>query len=231
MRAHDGYLTFAGCRAFCCNRGVDRLRRQLEFVREADRLKGVLRHTELTDPPRRENSAEHSWHLALMALALGEHAPAGADIGTVIAMVVLHDLVEIDAGDLSVHAPAQAQAHQHAAELAAADRLFALLPADQAVALRRLWDEFEARTSPEARFARALDRLLPILQDVRAGGRAWRSQGVTADQVLSKVALIDDGSAALGEFARGLVQRAVADGILALGPDGATAAHDAGPAS
>jgi len=203
---------------------MDRLSRQLEFVREADRLKGVLRHTELTDPARRENSAEHSWHLALMALALGEYAPAGTDIGTVVQMVVLHDLVEIDAGDLSVHAPAAAQAHQHAAELAAADRLFALLPADQAAALRRLWDEFETRESREARFARALDRLLPILQDVRAGGAAWRRQGVTADQVLSKVTLIADGSAALGEFATGLVAQAVTDGILA-----PPAAGDPGP--
>jgi putative hydrolase of HD superfamily len=197
---------------------MERLDRQLEFVQEADRLKGVLRHTQLTEPPRRENSAEHSWHLALMALTLGEHAPPGTDLGKVIAMLLVHDLVEIDAGDLSVHAPAEAQAHQHAAELAAADRLFALLPADQASTLRQVWDEFEERSSSEARFARALDRLQPMLLDVRAGGRAWRSQGVTADQVLSKVALIEDGSATLGRFARALIERAVADGILAAGP-------------
>jgi putative hydrolase of HD superfamily len=197
---------------------MDRLAQQLEFVQEADRLKGVLRHTQLTEPPRRENSAEHSWHLALMALALAEHAPAGTDIGTVITMLVLHDLVEVDAGDLSVHAPAAAQAQQHAAELAAADRIFALLPADQATALRQVWDEFEERGSAEARFARALDRLQPMLLDVHAGGRAWRSQGVTADQVLSKVTLVEDGSATLGRFARSLVEQAVADGILAAGP-------------
>lgn len=206
---------------------MDRLTRQLEFVQEADRLKGVLRQTELTDPPRRENSAEHSWHLALMALALADHAPARTDLHKVVSMVVLHDLVEIDAGDLSVHAPAEDQARQHAAELAAADRLFALLPADQAAGLRRLWDEFEERETPEARFARALDRLQPMLADVRAGGRAWRAQGVTADQVLSKVALIEDGSAALGQFARRLVDQAIADGILqpAPRPGGAGADH------
>lgn len=206
---------------------MDRLSRQLDFVVEADRLKGVLRRTELTDPPRRENSAEHSWHLALMALALAEHAPPGTDLGTVITMVVLHDLVEVDAGDLSVHAPAEEQAHQHAAELAAADRLFGLLPDDQATRLRACWDEFEARTSAEAKFARALDRLLPILQDVRAGGRAWRAQGVTADQVLSKVTLIEDGSATLGEFARALVLQAVQDGILAPAPPAGAAGADA----
>jgi putative hydrolases of HD superfamily len=200
---------------------MDRLTRQLSFVQEADRLKGVLRLTQLTDPPRRENSAEHSWHVALMALALAEHAPAGTSVGTVVAMLVLHDLVEVDAGDLSVHAPAAAQERQHAAEQAAADRLYALLPADQGAELRRLWDEFEARATPEARFARALDRLQPILQDVQAGGRAWRGQAVTADQVLERVKLIEDGSPSLGRFARQLVEQAVADGILSPAPDAA----------
>jgi putative hydrolase of HD superfamily len=201
---------------------MDRLTRQLSFVQEAGRLKGVLRLTQLADPPRRENSAEHSWHVAVMALALAEYAPAGTSIGTVVAMLVLHDLVEADAGDLSVHAPAAAQERQHAAELAAADRLYALLPEDQGAELRRLWDEFEERATPEARFARALDRLQPILQDVEAGGRAWRGQGVTADQVLAKVTLIEDGSPSLGRFARRLVEQAVADGILAAGAGAAT---------
>ncbi len=137
---------------------MDRLTRQLEFVREAGRLRGVLRQTQLTGPPRRENSAEHSWQLAVMALALGE--------------------------------------------------------------LRRLWDEFEERVTPEARFTRALDRLQPTLEDVRAGGTAWRAQRVTADQVLSKVRLVEDGSAALGAFARELIGQAVRDGILAPGPAG-----------
>jgi len=193
----------------------ERLSRQLDFVAEADRLKGVLRHTRLTHPARRENSAEHSWHIALMALVLGEHAPPGTDISKVIAMLVLHDLVEVDAGDLSVHAGAAAQARQHAAELAAAERIFALLPSDQAGQMRGLWDEFEERTTPEARFARALDRLQPMLADVMAGGAAWRDQGVRADQVLTKVELIEDGSATLGSFARYLIERAVRDGILA----------------
>ena len=192
----------------------ERLSRQLDFVAEADRLKGVLRHTRLTHPPRRENSAEHSWHIALMALVLAEYAPPGTDIAKVSAMLLLHDLVEVDAGDLSVHADAEAQARQHVAELAAAGRIFALLPPDQAEQLRRLWDEFEERSTPEARFARALDRLQPMLLEVTARGAAWREQGVTADQVLAKVELIEDGSAALGSFARGLIEQAVQDGIL-----------------
>ena len=196
---------------------MDRLTRQLEFAAEAGRLKGVLRQTMLTDPVRRENSAEHSWHLTLMALALAEHAPPGTDIATVIAMLVLHDVVEVDAGDLSVYAADAAQERQHAAEQAAADRIFALLPADQADALRRLWDQFEERASPEARFARALDRLQPMLENVRAGGGTWRAQAVTADQVLAKAQLIEDGSASLGRYARQLIEQAVRDGILAPG--------------
>jgi len=189
--------------------------RQLAFTAEAGKLKGVLRQTVLTEPARRENSAEHSWHLAVMALALAEHAPPGTDIAAVVAMLVLHDLVEVDAGDLSAYAPDFAQARQQQAERAAADRIFALLPADQAHSLRRLWDDFEERASPEARFARALDRLQPMLENVRAGGGTWTAQAVTADQVLAKVELIEDGSASLGRFARQLIERAVRDGILA----------------
>jgi putative hydrolases of HD superfamily len=199
---------------------TERLNRQLEFAAEAGRLKGVLRRTMLTDPPRRENSAEHSWHVAVMALALAEHAPPGTDVAAVISMLVLHDLVEVDAGDLSVYASDAAQARQHAAEQAAADRIFALLPPDQANALRRLWDEFEERVSPEARFGRALDRLQPMLENVRAGGGTWRAQAVTADRVLANVALIEDGSASLGAFARRLIERAIQDGILAPAPGG-----------
>ncbi len=207
---------------------MDRLDRQLQFAAEAGRLKGVLRQTVLTDPARRENSAEHSWHLAVMALALAEHAPPGTDIAAVLAMLVLHDLVEVDAGDLSVYASDSAQARQNAAERAAADRIFALLPADQARVLRGLWDQFEERATSEARFARALDRLQPMLENVRAGGGTWQAQAVTADRVMSKVALIEDGSASLGRFARKMVEQAVADGILAPASDRADARDAAG---
>jgi putative hydrolases of HD superfamily len=203
---------------------MERLEEQIRFVAEIDRLKGVLRQTMLAGPGRRENSAEHSWHLAVMALALGEHAPAGTDIGRVTAMVLVHDLVEIDAGDLFVYADAARQARQEEAERAAADRIFALLPADQAASFRGLWDEFEERRTPEARFARALDRLQPMLENFKAGGGTWREHGITADQVLTRVApLIEDGSPALGKYARDLVDRAVRDGLLAPAPGGAPA--------
>ena len=197
---------------------MERLDQQMRFVVEIDRLKGVLRQTMLAGPGRRENSAEHSWHLAMMAVALGEHAPPGTDIGRVTAMVLLHDLVEIDAGDLFVYADDAQQARQEEAERAAADRIFALLPPDQAASLRGLWDEFEERRTPEARFARGLDRLQPMLANLAAGGGTWKEHGITADRVLAKVRLIEDGSHSLGCYARNLVDRAVRDGLLAPAP-------------
>jgi len=196
---------------------MNRLSRQLQFIAEAGRLKGVLRQTMLADPARRENSAEHSWHLTVLALTLAEYAPSGTDLARVVAMLAVHDLVEVDAGDLSAYAPPPDQARQQAAELAAADRLFKLLPADQAGSMRQLWDEFEERATLEARFARALDRLQPILENVKVGGGTWAERGVTAAEVLTKVALIEDGSPQLGLFARDLIDQAVRDGILTAG--------------
>jgi putative hydrolase of HD superfamily len=190
------------------------LERQIRFVLEADRLKTVARQSRITDGTRQENSAEHSWHLALMALALGGHAPAGTDLGRVMAMVVVHDLVEIDAGDLFQYADSAAQAHQEAAERAAADRIFALLPVPQAAAARALWDEFEERRTPEARFARALDRLQPMLLNMQTGGGTWVAHDVPLDQVLSRVKLIEEGSAALGAYARAMIAQAVERGFL-----------------
>lgn len=194
---------------------MDRLERQLGFVAEIGKLKAVLRQTMLAPLGRRENSAEHSWHLAVMAMAVAGHAPPGTDIGRVIAMVLIHDLVEIDAGDLFLYADAAQQRRQEEAEAIAARRIFGLLPADQAAGLLALWEEFMRRRTPEARFARALDRLQPMLENTAAGGGTWREHHITADQVLAKVTLIEDGSAALGAFARNLVRSAVAAGILA----------------
>lgn len=193
------------------------LDQQLRFLLEADQLKGVLRQSPLADGSRRENSAEHSWHIALMAVVLAGHAPPGTDLSRVIAMLLLHDLVEIDAGDLSVYADEAAQARQAAAEAAAARRLFGLLPAGQGTELRALWEEFEQRRTPEARFARALDRLQPMLVNFHVGGGTWRAPGITAPQVLAKADLVADGSATLGEYARALIARAVEHGYLATG--------------
>ena len=194
-----------------------RLDEQMGFVAEIGKLKAVLRQTVLADEGlgRRENSAEHSWHLGMMAQVLAEHAPPGTDLSRVTGMVLVHDLVEIDAGDLFVYAGTEQQERQVIAERAAADRIFSLLPTDQGAFLRHLWDEFMARQSPEAKFARALDRLQPMLENFRAGGGTWKRHGITADQVLAKVELIEDGSATLGAFARNLVSLAVSQGILA----------------
>jgi putative hydrolases of HD superfamily len=194
---------------------MERLDQQLAFVGEIGKLKGVLRQTTLAGLGRSENSAEHSWHLALAVIALGEHAPAGTDLNRVIAMVLIHDLVEIDAGDLFLYAQPEEHARQEQAERAAADRIFSILPSEQGTAMRALWDEFNDRRSPEARFARAIDRLQPMLENFEANGGTWQRHGVTADQVLEKVALIEDGSPALGEYARGLINRAVETGLLA----------------
>jgi len=202
------------------------LERQIRFVLEADRLKTVLRQSTITGGSRRENSAEHSWHLALMALALAGHAPPGTDLGRVCAMVVLHDLVEVDAGDLFLHADAAAHARQEEAERAAADRIFAILPAAQAAALRGLWEEFEERRTADARFARALDRLQPMLLNMQTGGGSWTAHGVTLEQVLPMVDLIAEGSASLGAYAKEMIAAAVGRGFLA--PGRAVGANPAG---
>jgi len=194
---------------------MGRLDQQMAFVGEVGQLKSVLRQTVLADIGRPENSAEHSWHLAVMALALAEHAPPGTDLSKVIGMVLVHDLVEIDAGDLFLYADQSEQERQLIAERAAADRIFAILPAEQATAMRQLWDEFMERTTAEARFARALDRLQPFLENFSVGGGTWKRHGITADQVLAKVKLIEDGSPTLGRYAEDLVGRAVEMGLLA----------------
>jgi 5'-deoxynucleotidase YfbR-like HD superfamily hydrolase len=200
---------------------VERLDEQMRFVAEIGKLKAVLRQTVLAGEGlgRPENSAEHSWHLGVMAQILAEHAPPGTDLSRVTGMVLLHDIVEIDVGDLFLYADAEQQRRQEIAERVAADRIFALLPGDQGAFLRHLWDEFMARQSPEAKFARALDRLQPMLENFHAGGGTWKRHAITADQVLAKVQLIEDGSPTLGAFARILVSRAVSDGLLAPAPE------------
>ena len=194
-----------------------RLDEQMAFVAEVGKLKSVLRQTVLAGIGRPENSAEHSWHLAMMAITLADHAPAGTDLARVVGMVLVHDIVEIDAGDLFLYADPSAHERQDIAERAAADRIFAILPTEQGAEMRQLWDEFSERRTAEAKFARAIDRLQPMLENFAVGGGTWVRHGITAEQVLTKVELIEDGSATLGGFARDLVNRAVAMGILPAG--------------
>lgn len=191
----------------------DRLTAQIAFAVEIDKLKRVIRRNHLMDGSRRENDAEHSWYIGMLAMVLGEHAPPGTDIQRVVAMLLVHDLVEIDAGDTFVY-DAAAVAAQPDAERAAADRIFALLPGKQGVEMRALWDEFEARETQEARFARALDRFAPILANHHTEGGTWTLFKVTAAQVKEKVRLIEDGSPSLGAYALELVELSVARGHL-----------------
>ncbi len=193
-----------------------RLDRQIAFALELDRLKRIERRTWLIDRSRRENDAEHSWHLAMLALVLADQAGPDVDIDRVIRMLLIHDLVEIDAGDSFLFDDAAA-ADQEAREQAAATRLFGLLPRDQGMALRALWDEFEARDTPDARFAKALDRFHPLLHDYLTEGGSWRDHAVTAAQVVARLAVIGDGAPWLWDHARRLIADSVARGYLADG--------------
>ena len=148
---------------------MSRLDQQMAFLSEVDRLKSILRATTLCDGSRMENSAEHSWHIALYALVLAEHSETPLDIGKVIKMLLLHDIVEIDAGDAPVFGDHDADA-MALLEQAAADRIFGLLPDDQAHEFRALWEEFEANQTPEAQFAKSIDRMQPPMQNLASGG-------------------------------------------------------------
>ncbi|WP_330277420.1 HD domain-containing protein [Lentzea sp. NBC_00516] len=185
--------------------GVDSpLREHLTFLIEVDRLKTVLRASPLAAADRRENDAEHSWHLALMVLTLAEYADEPIDVGHTMKLVVVHDLVEIYAGDTPIYDTELGESQQEREE-AAADRLFGILPEDSGRALRALWDEFEARSTPEARFAKAMDRLQPLLLNWMAKGGTWRTPGVTAEAVRGRKAVIGEGSTKLWEAALELI--------------------------
>jgi putative hydrolase of HD superfamily len=167
-----------------------RLSAQMAFLNEADRLKSVLRATTLVDGSRRENSGEHSWHLALYAMALADQAAPDVRIDRVIRMLVLHDLVEIDVGDVPIHS-AHGQAHgstaTQEAEAKAAARIFGLLPPDLAAEFLTLWQEFESAQTPDAMFAKALDRVQPVMANLMSGGGTWVDYNVTSDQLDARV--------------------------------------------
>jgi putative hydrolase of HD superfamily len=195
-----------------------RLARQIEFIVECDRLKEVFRQTYVTQSRRNENDAEHSWHLCLCAIVLAEHANTPRlDVLRVLKMVILHDLVEIDAGDTFAYDTA-GMANQHEREAIAADRIFGLLPPDQASEFRTLWDEFEARQTPESKFAAAIDRFQPMLLNTRTGGGAWQKHGVTHDRVVARNKHIAEGCTELWQYADAMLKDMVAKGELAPAP-------------
>lgn len=193
----------------------ERLEQQIAFIIEIDKLKHVYRRTFLMDGSRAENDAEHSWHLAMMAMLLSEHAQEEQlDILHIMKMVLIHDIVEIDAGDTYLY-DEQAAHDKSEREQRAADRLFTMLPDEQAQEFRALWDEFETKETPEAKFATSLDRMQPLLHNYHTQGKSWQQHGVTSDRVLQRCSEIGIGSTALWEYAQRLIHEAVKKGYLA----------------
>jgi putative hydrolase of HD superfamily len=192
---------------------TDRLAQQIAFLIEADKLKTILRRTPLVDSSRRENSAEHSWHLVLAAIVLREYAPEECDLLHALHMMAVHDLVEIDAGDTFAY-DATAQITQAQREIAAADRIFGLLPPDQVSRLRAVWEEFEAQETPEARFAHAVDRFQPLLQNAFAGGGSWNTHDLSRDQVLRRMAPVESALPGLWPTVLKIIDAFCASGVL-----------------
>ncbi|EPN8460723.1 HD domain-containing protein [Vibrio cidicii] len=193
---------------------MQRMEKQLALLMELDKLKAVLRRTRVKSADKRlENSAEHSWHVALMALLFAEHANEPVDISRVVKMLLLHDVVEIDAGDTFVY-DAAASEQQAEKELVAAQRLFGMLPDDQRDELSALWHEFEEAQSADAKFAKALDRLIPMLLNFHNQGQSWREHSVTREQALTINRKIELGSHALWEKAQEIIEQATQNGWL-----------------
>lgn len=192
----------------------ERFKRQIEFILEADKLKNVHRRTILLDHSRQENSAEHSWHIALIVLVLSEYADEDdLDLLQILKLLLVHDLVEIDADDTYCYDEIGGQT-QKMRETKAADRIFNILPADQADAFRALWDEYEAKDTPESKFAHSLDRLQPFLHNYFTRGHTWKKHGIRKGQVIKRMQPVDDGSHLLWDYVSGLIDDAVEQGFL-----------------
>lgn len=184
----------------------ERLKKQLDFVLEMDKLKYIERQSYVADGSRHENDSEHSWHLALMAMILSEYANEPVNVLHVIKMVLIHDAVEIDAGDTYAY-DMEANATKREREEKAADRLFNILPEDQAGVMRDIWEEFEAGITPEAKFANALDKVQPIMLNHITGGKAWREHEVAASQVIERNGGTHLGSEGLWKYVESLIEK------------------------
>lgn len=192
----------------------DRIKKQIEFIVEIDKIKHVLRKTLLMDGSRHENDAEHSWHLGVMAILLSEYSnEKDLDVLRVIKMVLVHDIVEIDAGDTFCY-DEKGALDKREREEKAADRIFNILPADQAREIRELWEEFEEGVTPEARFANCLDRLQPLLHNYVTCGRSWKEHGINRDRVLTRNRPIEEGSYQLWAYVEQLIEDSVDKGYL-----------------
>jgi putative hydrolases of HD superfamily len=192
----------------------ERLSGQIAFIAEIDKLKGILRQTLIMDGSRRENTAEHSWHISVFAMLMHEYTEEPRpDINRVIKMLLLHDIVEVDAGDTFAYDSA-GYLDKEEREQAAARRLFGLLPEDQREEWTSIWREFEAVETAEARYANAVDRLLPLLHNYYTGGASWVRNGIVRSQVIRRIAPVEKISPPMWHFAMELLNRAVEKGIL-----------------
>jgi len=186
---------------------------QIAFIKEIDKVKYIQRKTKLFNSDRNENDAEHSWHLALMAIVLAEHSDEPIDILKVVKMVLIHDIVEIDSGDVFIYDTVKNHCNTDA-ERMAADRIFGLLPKKQADEMINIWEEFEAGETNEAKFAKSMDRLEPLLQNTSNEGGTWKEFGVDYKKVYEKKSVIKEGSKTLWNYAEGLIDESVSKGIL-----------------
>lgn len=190
-----------------------RLEKQIAFLTEVDKEKNIFRQTYLSDGKRKENDAEHAWHLALAAVLLKEHMKEDADLGKVMIMVLIHDLVEIDAGDTYAY-DAEGAATKRERELKAADRIFGILPEDQGRYLRELWDEFEAYETAEAKYAHLLDNFQPLMLNDASDGRSWKEHGVHKSQVCRRNARIPETSGIIWEKMLEIMDKYIEKGYL-----------------
>ncbi len=191
----------------------DNILKQVAFIKEIDKLKYIQRKTKLFNSDRHENDAEHSWHLAMMTIVLAEHADKQIDVLKVLKMVLIHDIVEIDAGDTFMYDAAKSHTNT-AEELIAAKRIFGLLPAEQAAEFIAIWEEFEAGNTDEAKFAKSMDRFEPLLQNVSNNGGTWAEFNVPYQKVYDKKKVIKNGSSSIWKYAENLINESVDKGIL-----------------
>jgi putative hydrolase of HD superfamily len=192
---------------------TESLLKQIDFIKEIDKVKYIQRKTKLFNSDRCENDAEHSWHLAMMAIVLAEHSNEPIDILKVIKMVLIHDIVEIDAGDTFIYDTTKSHSNSDEERLAA-NRIFGLLPEEQANEFITIWEEFEAGETNEAKFARAMDRLEPLLQNTSNNGGTWNEFGVDYSKVYEKKKIMKEGSETIWNYAEELINDSVEKGIL-----------------
>ncbi|MEF2851605.1 MAG: HD domain-containing protein [Lachnospiraceae bacterium] len=192
---------------------MERLKKQMDFILEIDKEKNIRRQTLISDASRQETDAEHAWHLAVMCALLSEYSNEKIDVAHTMLMVLMHDLVEIDAGDTYAY-DEEGNKSKAERELKAADRIYNLLPLDQAKMARELWDEFEAMDTPEARFANTLDKIQPVFLNDAAGGISWTRHGVYIDQILKRDARVHEGSEELWKYTKKILDKNVENGNI-----------------